>query len=36
MCIRDRYQIVTVEEAKKIGSPEGYKEEFNEDFVPTK
>ena len=31
-----QYQIVTVEEAKKIGSPEGYKEEFNEDFVPTK
>ena len=31
-----RSQIVTLEEAKKIGSPEGYKEEFNEDFVPTK
>ena len=31
-----QYQIVTVEEAKEIGSPEGYKEEFNENFVPTK
>lgn len=30
------FEIVTVEEAKEIGSPEGYRQEFGEDFVPTK
>ncbi|MDO4274974.1 MAG: sugar ABC transporter substrate-binding protein [Eubacteriales bacterium] len=30
------YEIVSLEEAKQIGSQEGYVKEFNEDFVPTK
>ena len=30
------YELVTIDEARQIVSSESYREEFNENFVPTK